>query len=171
METEKPSEGSDPNHELLTLLEKSGHFLYHRRNGRCGQRRILTLLDRWEKEHGAEEGMSQQELQKRLGIQSGSISEILGKMENSGLIRKARQMSDHRKICIFMTDAGRERLERKKEENRRQETLLFQHLTPEEQAELQRIMEKLLTGWAEDFGLGTPQTQDRKEGNSSCGNT
>ncbi|MCD7806460.1 MAG: MarR family transcriptional regulator [Lachnospiraceae bacterium] len=156
MEEEKQSTdtvNTITNHELLVLLEKSGHFLYHRRNGRGGQRRILILLDRWENEHGNEEGMSQQKLQKRLGIRSGSISEILGKMENSSLIRKARLSSDHRKICIFLTDEGREKLERMREECRRQETLLFQRLTAEEQTELGRIMEKLLTGWAEDFSF------------------
>ncbi|MCD8067866.1 MAG: winged helix DNA-binding protein [Lachnospiraceae bacterium] len=171
MGEERQPVSPDPNHELLVLLERSGHFLYHRRNGKCGQRRVLILLDRWEREHGAGEGMSQQELQKRLGIQSGSISEILGKMENNGLIRKTRQATDHRKICIFLTDAGREKLERKREENRRQEALLFQHLTAEEQAELRCIMEKLLAGWAEDFGFGKAQTQERKEEASSCGNT
>ncbi|MCD8326616.1 MAG: MarR family transcriptional regulator [Lachnospiraceae bacterium] len=106
--------------------------------------------------------MSQQELQKHLGIQSGSISEILGKMETNGLIRRARLASDHRKICLFLTDAGRERLERKREEIHSQEALLFQRLTAQEQAELQRIMEKLLDGWSKDFDFGKPQTPEKK---------
>ncbi len=156
------------NHELLLLLQQSGHFLYHKRSCRSGQRRILLLLERWEKEHGCEEGMSQQELQRQLGIKSGSISEILGKMEASGLLRKARFSSDRRKICIFLTQAGRDRLESRRAENRRQEEIMFQRLTADEQEELKCLLDKLLSGWEEDFGFCIPGRQ-RDDGDTPPG--
>ncbi len=162
MEEEKQGESvlSSPvlslNHELLTLLQQIGHFVYHKRSGRGGQRRVLVILERWEKEHGAKEGMSQQELQEQLGIKSGSISEILGKMEASGLLRKARLSSDRRKICVFLTQEGRDKLESKRAENRRQEEIMLQRLSADEQQELKRLLDKLLSGWEEDFDFCIP---------------
>ncbi len=165
MEEERQGEdavtSSDPGlyHELMGLLQQCGHFLYHRRNGRGGQRRILILLERWEKEHGCEEGMSQKELQRQLGIRSGSISEILGKMEAKGLLKKARLATDKRKICIFLTQEGRDRLESKRAENLRTEAALFQRMSPDELQELKRLLQKLLSAWKEDFDFVLPERQ------------
>ncbi|MCD7864248.1 MAG: winged helix DNA-binding protein [Lachnospiraceae bacterium] len=169
MEEEKQTQSteysadSSRNHELMILLQQCGHFLYHRRNGGGGQRRILILLGRWEKEHGREEGMSQQELQRQLGIRSGSISEILGKMEAKGLLKKARLSSDKRKICIFLTEEGRDRLESKRAENLRTEAALFQRLTEEERQELRYLLEKLLNAWKTDFDFQLPQRREQGE--------
>ena len=172
MEEEKQGENtlstpvSSLNHELLLLLQQTGHFLYHKRSCRSGQRRILLLLERWEKEHGSEEGMSQQELQRQLGIKSGSISEILGKMEANGLLRKARLSTDRRKICIFLTQAGRDRLESKRAENRKQEEVMFQRLSADEQEELKRLLDKMLSGWEEDFDFCIPGRR-KADGNTA----
>ena len=89
--------------ELLLSMERCGHFLYHRRGGKNGQNRILKIL--------VTKGYkTQKELQEILDIQSGSISEIVMKMENKGLISREKDINDRRKIlynlcfvnpCVF----------------------------------------------------------------------
>lgn len=52
--------------------------------GRTGRRRILTILS----EHP---GILQKELQDILKIQSGSLSEVVIKLETDGFAKKARR--------------------------------------------------------------------------------
>lgn len=87
-------------YELLGLIERCGHFLYHRRGGKRGQGRILKILL-------TEGEMTQKKLQERLGIQSGSMSEIVLKLEGNGLVYRTRDESDKRKIKLKITEAGR----------------------------------------------------------------
>lgn len=146
------------NPKLQKLMERCGHFLYHRRGGKIGQKRILQILHDYEQhadvcgqdgEHKI--GLTQQELQNTLGIRSGSVSEIIGKMEASGLIIKTRQENDRRRICLALTDMGREAVEKTMLQNARQEAMLFEMLSLEEQNELIRLLTKLLEGWEERF--------------------
>ena len=61
------------------------------------QDRILVLLQ----ENGGTLG--QKSLQQLLGVQPGSISEILGKMEEKGLISRSRDEDDKRASLITLT--------------------------------------------------------------------
>ncbi len=97
--------GQSENSELLGKMEKCGHFLYHRRGGKRGQGRILKILL-------TEGEKTQKELQDYLEIQSGSMSEIVLKMEESGLISREKDESDRRKVFIYIEDKG---LEQEKE--------------------------------------------------------
>ena len=65
-----------------------------------GRRAVLAVLC-------SKESMSQKELQDILGIQPGSISEILGKLEAAGLITRVTDESDRRRTIVSLTDAGR----------------------------------------------------------------
>ena len=63
---------------LSSLMDYSPHFIHHYLGKRRSQGRILRMLN----EHG---DMTQQDLQNLLGIQSGSLSEILAKLESPSL--------------------------------------------------------------------------------------
>ena len=54
-----------------------------------------------------EEGMSQQELAKRLYVTKGNISGLLDRLEAAGFVER-RPASDRRQYSIFLTEAGRE---------------------------------------------------------------
>ena len=162
------SEGQKGKNEALqSAMERCGHFLYHRRGGRMSQERILRILYEWEEEQKEKEekaqGLSQLKLQTLLGIRSGSVSEIIGKMEAKGLIVKARQETDRRKVSLFLTPLGREELERARLENERQEALLFAALTAGEQKELLGLLEKLLENWQHTFGADLKRHDSKRE--------
>jgi DNA-binding MarR family transcriptional regulator len=123
-------------------MRQSGHYLFHRARGNeaHGQERILRILS----ETG---GMSQKELQCRLGIQPGSVSEILSKMEEKELIARARSSQDGRRMDLVLTDKGRERAAELRKDDAEE---LFQALTPKEQEQLKVLMTKLVTSWLKD---------------------
>lgn len=136
--------------ELLSVMEKCGHFLYHRRGGKRGQRRILKILM-------LEGEKTQKELQDRLGIQSGSISEIVSKMENSGLVMKKKDTADKRKINLVITEEGIKRSEDMIRRNQAQEKTMFDALSEQEKAQLKEILSKLYKSWEVSYGNSLDQ--------------
>lgn len=132
------------NKELLHLMEKCGHFLYHRRGGKRGQVKILKILN----ENGH---ITQKELMETLTLKSGSLSESVKKLENQGFISKEKDEMDKRKINITITNKGREFLENQLYITSSQEEILFNALTSEEQENLKLLLAKLFLDWESKF--------------------
>lgn len=132
------------NKELLQIMEKCGHFLYHRRGGKRGQIKILKLLE----ERGS---ITQKELLEVLILKSGSVSETVKKLEIQGFIIKERDKNDKRKINIILTNDGRNYLNKQTEINREQEKVLFTSLSVEEQETLRELLTKLFQDWEGKF--------------------
>ena len=92
--------------------------------------------------------MSQRALQERLGIEPGSLSEILAKLEEKGFLVKEKDESDRRKMILRLTDAGKAAAEAEKTEGSKPHAEeIFQALSPEEQGQLKEMLRKLLTQW------------------------
>ena len=53
-----------------------------------------------------EDGLTQAELSRRIGIEMASSTTILDSLESDGLITRVRNASDRRKINVFLTPAG-----------------------------------------------------------------
>ena len=126
---EIPDDGS-----LASALHHCMHLLRHGEAGGMGQGRILAILSQ------AEE-ISQRELQEQLGIQPGSLSEILGKLESKGQIQRSRDEQDKRKATLRITDAGRQALEAV---SRSEQKDPFAVLSAEEQETLRTLLNKVL---------------------------
>lgn len=131
--------------DLLGIIEKFSRKLYVlRSNGDMGQRRIAHIL-------AANESMSQLEIQNLLGIKSGSMSEIIIKMEKKGYIIKLKDVNDKRKIILKITESGR------KWNNNIQKIMLhnenrqkwFTVLSSSEQEKLQEMLIRLIASWDE----------------------
>ena len=59
-----------------------------------------------------QEGVSQQELAKRLYVTKGNISGLVDRLADAGLVERRSTALDRRQHAIFLTAAGRERAER-----------------------------------------------------------
>ncbi len=94
--------------DLEGLYMACARMLRHRKRGRFGfaQDAIIRLLQ----ENG--DTMSQKSLQQLLGIQPASVSELLSKMEDKGLIERQRDSEDRRACLIVLknkqTEIGKE---------------------------------------------------------------
>jgi DNA-binding MarR family transcriptional regulator len=126
--------------EILSLLEQCGHQLHHRRGGKHGQKRILKILN-------ANSSITQKELQEKLKIQAGSMSEIVTKLENNGFITKKRDEADKRKAILIITDKGREVYLANREKDLARDRQLFDCLSLEEKLQLREITKKLIEDW------------------------
>jgi DNA-binding MarR family transcriptional regulator len=106
----------------------------HRLN--AGQLDVLVNLS-------AAEGLTQQELAGRLCHSKANISQLLDKMETSGLVRRE---PNGRAYEVYLTDVGRAALETALPESEHLIAKQFDTLEPAEQAELFRLVGKLDPG-------------------------
>ncbi len=118
------------------LFALIAHKLHHKkRAGKESQRKVLALL-------AEREWMSQKELQEVLDIQAGSLSELLGKLENRDLIVREKSGEDKRASILKITEKGMEKM-RTRETREREYKDLFAVLSPEERESLTVILNKL----------------------------
>ena len=88
--------------------------------------------------------MSQKEMQDKLDIQSGSISELISKLEKKELVIRQPDSADRRRMIMFLTEKGREDVEAYSRQYENSVLSFFQVLDESEKKELERILEKLL---------------------------
>lgn len=140
--------------ELLHLLRSCGHYLHHHwGHGRVSQSRTLRILD----EYGE---VTQRQLQDLMGIQQGSLSEVVKKLEGQGLIVRERGLSDQRQVLIRVTEKGKEQNRLDRESRTRQSVELVSVLDEGEQRQLMALLDKLLASWKAREG----NAEDEKEG-------
>ena len=129
--------------DLAMLIRTCSHYIAHQPHRRHGQGRILKIL--------AQQGeVTQKELQEYLGIQSGSISEIISKLEMRGMVTKKKDENDKRKVILSITEEGKNKVEScshntTNHENSKED--LFQELTEQEQETLKQLLKKLWNSW------------------------
>ncbi|MGG7517236.1 MarR family winged helix-turn-helix transcriptional regulator [Allorhizobium undicola] len=61
----------------------------------------ITLMALWEKDH-----QSVKALGEKLGLDSGTLSPLLKRMEQAGFIARQRHAGDERQVVISLTDEG-----------------------------------------------------------------
>lgn len=123
---------------LLSLIVRCGYIAEKKSGRERGQNRILNILLETPR-------MSQKALQEQLGIKPGSISEVIAKMEQKGLLLREKDVNDHRKMVICLSESGRKAAE--KIRNDGQEENYFSALDTEEQLQLKVMIQKLLIQW------------------------
>ncbi|MBQ1506356.1 MAG: MarR family transcriptional regulator [Erysipelotrichales bacterium] len=126
--------------DLGMLLRITGHIMRHKAHHRFGmtQDRILRDLA----EHP---DRTQKDLMENLRVRPGSVSEILKKMEEKGLIERSREEEDHRMALITLTDEGRKALEGMSKEEPEED--LFVALSDEEKETMKNLLKKVLKDW------------------------
>lgn len=136
--------GMDNETRLILNLRDLGHVVRFLYEGRGSQKQILiTLCERG--------GMTQRELTERLRIQSGSASEVLGKLESAGLIRRTPSASDRRTADISLTPEGSARAQEIIRQRQSRHEEMFSVLSEEEKMTLLQLAEKLNADWAKRY--------------------
>ena len=123
--------------DLLTnKVIKCVRLLEHKTGKKRSQENILSILYQYE-------NISQKELQNILEIESGSLSEILSKLEKNGFIIKYKDDQDKRKFIIQLTDQGNNKILHKKSNDED----MFDMLTIQEKEEFLFLLDKILVAW------------------------
>ena len=56
-----------------------------------------------------QDGMTQSEIAQQLSIQGATVTDMLQRMEESGLVTRRRDLEDNRLVRVYLTDSGREK--------------------------------------------------------------
>ena len=150
---------SEVNRHLILHLRDIGHTIRFLFEGKGSQKRTLILL------RNAGE-ITQRELTERMGIQPGSASEVLGKLENAGLIQRTPSQADRRTTNVRLTPAGEVQAEEAANQREQRHTEMFACLSLEEKETLLALAEKLNADWERRYRSGSGFDRDRNRG---CG--
>ena len=125
---------------LMSLLFHAAHAVRPRMEDGpgMGQARVLKVL----KEEGS---VAQSVLQDKLAVRPGSLSELLGKLEAKGLIKRTPDPEDRRKNTLSLTEEGEKAVE-DREERLEDRNKAFDMLSEEEQETLKGLLKKILEG-------------------------
>lgn len=135
----------DMDNKLIWNFRDIGHFVRNLSEGKGSQKRILIIL--------LEEGtITQRDLTERLGIQPGSVSETIGKLENAGLIVRTQSNDDRRTTNILLTDEGRIQATEAATQRKKRHETMFSCLTAEEKETILKLLEKVNSDWKQRYG-------------------
>ena len=128
------------NDRLIFKLRDLNHTMRMLYEGRGSQTNILISLLMLGP-------VTQRDLTEQLGIQPGSASEVIGKLESAGLIAREPSPSDRRTSVISLTPPGRTRAQEAVEQRCRRHEEMFIILSEEEKLSLLALLEKLADDW------------------------
>ena len=131
---------ADINDQLILYLRDLGHVMRLLYEGKGSQKRILIILNKV----GT---ITQRELTQRLGIQPGSASEVIAKLEHAGLITRTQSAVDRRTSDIQLTDGGMLLAQEATEQRKQRHEEMFSCLSEREKQQFLSLMEKVYADW------------------------
>ncbi|MDO4565465.1 MAG: MarR family transcriptional regulator [Clostridia bacterium] len=138
---------ADVSDKLILNLRDLGHIMRRQYEGKASQKRILIVLYR-------EGTTTQSALTERLGVQPGTASEVLAKLESAGLIQRDASAVDRRTMDIRLTEAGTAAALEAVEQRQNRHKAMFEVLSDEEKLTLLGLLEKLNGDWELRFSDG-----------------
>jgi len=96
------------------------------------------------------DGMTQSEIADRLSVQGATITNMLQRMEEAGLVSRRRDPQDNRLVRVYLTDKGRSKERSIVEQAFRVEQSVFEGLSDEERAVLRSMMKVMLRNMEND---------------------
>lgn len=147
----KPSEHKkryhtlDQDNKLIWNIRDMGQVIRELSEGKGSQSRILIILNKVEV-------ITQRALTDRLGIQPGTASEVIAKLEAAGLIVRTQNAEDKRTSDICLTEIGKIKAEEAAEKRRERHTEMFSALKDEDKENLLMLLEKLNHNWRHRYG-------------------
>lgn len=142
------------NEKLIIHFRDISHTMRFLYEGKGSQKRVLIVL----RESGT---ITQKELTEKLGIQSGSASEVIAKLENTGLITRSLNKEDRRTADISLTEEGRRQADEAIHRRQQRHQEMFSILSQEEKMQLLSLLEKIECDWSNRYPGGREQDRPR----------
>src|SRR5438067_12974411 len=141
-ETKMPEESRYPDDwELLAQVSQAFRSLSDSFMDRIGMHRAqATLLCRL----FDQDGMTQSEIAEQLAVQGATVTNMLQRMEEAGLVTRRRDRGDNRLVRVYLTEKGRKQERAITEQFMRVEEAIFEGLDPQDRAALRRMLKKML---------------------------
>ena len=96
----------------------------------------------------ANDGITQSEIAEQLSVQGATVTNILQRMEEAGLVTRRRDLDDNRLVRVFLTEAGRQKERAITEQFVQLESAVFEGISEPERAQLRRLLRQMLSNMA-----------------------
>jgi DNA-binding MarR family transcriptional regulator len=90
------------------------------------------------------EGLTQSEIGELLAVQGATITNILQRMEEAGLVTRRRDLDDNRLVRVYLTADGRQRERAITEQFLRLQGAVFEGISEPDRALLRRLLQQML---------------------------
>jgi DNA-binding MarR family transcriptional regulator len=91
-----------------------------------------------------QDGMTQSEIGEQLAVQGATITNILQRMEEAGLVTRRRDEEDNRLVRVNLTEAGRERERAITEQFLKLERAVFEGISDSDRVVLRQLLNQML---------------------------
>jgi DNA-binding MarR family transcriptional regulator len=89
-------------------------------------------------------GMTQSEIAEQLAVQGATVTSILQRMEEAGLVTRRRDDDDNRLVRVYLTEAGLHKERAINEQFVKLEDAVFEGISGPDRAETRRLLQQLL---------------------------
>lgn len=120
-------------HQLLNLSRYHAEKHLSRMGLKPGQIGIMFILSK-------KDGQTGRQLASKMGITPPSMTVAIQKLEHMGYVQKVADDKDQRRMHIFLTDSGRECLEKLKQNLVLSEDRLYRGISTEERLLFRRLL-------------------------------
>lgn len=150
-------EKQDINNKLIWKFRDIGHTLRHISEGKGSQQRLLIMLNELSP-------ISQSELTQMLGIQPGSASEVIIKLETAGYVTRTPSEKDRRTTIVQLTEEGILAARHAAALRAERHEQMFDSLNDEEKETLLSLVEKLNADWEQKYGAAARDNSHGQHG-------
>lgn len=93
----------------------------------------------------AQDGMTQSEIADQLSVQGATVTNMLQRMEETGLVTRRRDAEDNRLVRVYLTDAGRDKERAINQQFADLEEAIFAGISQEDRSVLRRLLVQILS--------------------------
>ncbi len=91
-----------------------------------------------------QDGMTQSEIAQQLSVQGATITDMLQRMEEAGLVTRRRDPDDNRLVRVYLTDLGRERERAINAQFMKLENTIFANFQEADRAALRNLLLRIM---------------------------
>jgi MarR family transcriptional regulator, organic hydroperoxide resistance regulator len=89
-------------------------------------------------------GLTQSEIAEQLSVQGATITNILQRMEEAGLVTRQRDSEDNRLVRVYLTEAGRQKERAITEQFLKLEGMIFEGMNENDRVRMRSLLQQML---------------------------
>ena len=89
-------------------------------------------------------GMTQSEIAEQLSVQGATVTNILQRLEEAGLVTRQRDSEDNRLVRVYLTEAGRENERAITEQFLKLEGTIFDGISEDNRRQMRNLLQQML---------------------------
>ncbi|HJR81689.1 MAG TPA: MarR family transcriptional regulator [Anaerolineales bacterium] len=89
-------------------------------------------------------GMTQSEIAEQLSVQGATVTNILQRLEEAGLVTRQRDSEDNRLVRVYLTEAGRQKERAITEQFLKLEGTIFEGMNENDRVRMRSLLQQML---------------------------